>query len=82
MANRPGIFPTFFISGFECSTFLWKDRKRRNLIDETQHNKYAAEDYKILRSLGIAVSREGIPWPLVGINGSYNLFCIDPMIDS
>jgi beta-glucosidase/6-phospho-beta-glucosidase/beta-galactosidase len=82
MANRPGIFPTFFISGFECSTFLWKDRKRRNLIDETQHNKYVGEDYKILRSLGIAVSREGIPWPLVEKNESYDFSCIDPMIDA
>jgi hypothetical protein len=27
--KRPGIFPTFFLSGFECSTFRWKDRGRR-----------------------------------------------------
>ena len=26
MAVRPGIFPTFFLSGFECSTFRWKDQ--------------------------------------------------------
>ena len=35
-ADRPavqaGIFPTFFLSGFECSTFLWKDRGRRDLV--------------------------------------------------
>jgi beta-glucosidase/6-phospho-beta-glucosidase/beta-galactosidase len=82
MAKRPGIFPTFFISGFECSTFLWKDKKRRNLIIETQHDKQAGKDYELLRSLGIAVSREGIPWPLVDKNGVYDFSCIDPMIDA
>lgn len=65
MAQRPGIFPTFFIFGFECSTFLWKDKGRRNLIQETQH-RHAQEDYNILRSLGIDVAREAIPWPLAG----------------
>jgi beta-glucosidase/6-phospho-beta-glucosidase/beta-galactosidase len=80
MANRPGIFPTFFISGFECSTFLWKDKKRRNLVAETQHDLFVAQDYEMLRRLGIAVSREGIPWPLVDTEGVYDFSRIDPMI--
>ncbi|MCW3055534.1 MAG: b-glycosidase, partial [Chthonomonadales bacterium] len=65
MAKRPGIFPTFFLSGFECSTFDWKEQGRRDLVAETQHRDCVEEDYGILRQLGIAVSREGIPWPLV-----------------
>ena len=81
MAKKPGIFPTFFLSGFECSTFLWKDEGRRNLIAETQHDKYAKEDYALLRELGIAVSREGIPWPLVEKDGQYDFSLIDPMIE-
>lgn len=82
MAQRPGIFPTFFISGFECSTFLWKDKQRRNLIAETQHDRYAQEDYNLLRSLGIDVAREAIPWPLVDRQGSYDFSCIDPMLNA
>jgi beta-glucosidase/6-phospho-beta-glucosidase/beta-galactosidase len=82
MANKPGIFPTFFISGFECSTFLWKDKGRRNLITETQHDKFVAQDYTLLRRLGIAVSREGIPWPLVDNKGVYDFSVIDPMINA
>ncbi len=82
MAKKPGIFPTFFISGFECSTFLWKDGQRRNLVAETQHDRCAREDYRILRDLGIAVAREGIPWPLVDSNGRYDFSPIDPMIDA
>jgi beta-glucosidase/6-phospho-beta-glucosidase/beta-galactosidase len=80
MAKRPGIFPTFFISGFECSTFLWKDQGRRNLVAETQHDKCAADDYALLRDLGIAVSREGIPWSTVDTAGEYDFSVIDPMI--
>ncbi len=82
MAKRPGIFPTFFLSGFECSTFLWKDKRRRNLVAETQHDRYAREDYQILHDLGIAVAREGIPWPLVDRGGEYDFACLDPMIEA
>ena len=82
MAKRPGIFPTFFISGFECSSFLWSDGKRRNLVAETQHDRFAGNDYAFLRQLGIAVSREGIPWPMVDRKGSCDFSCIDAMIDA
>jgi beta-glucosidase/6-phospho-beta-glucosidase/beta-galactosidase len=81
-AKRPGLFPTFFISGFECSTFRWGDRGRRSLIEETQHHTHVEEDYAILRDLGIAVAREGIPWPMVEQAGEYDFSCIDPMIDA
>ncbi|HEY9906828.1 MAG TPA: family 1 glycosylhydrolase [Thermosynechococcaceae cyanobacterium] len=82
MAQRSGIFPTFFISGFECSTFLWKDQGRRNLIAETQHDRYALEDYNLLRSLGIAVAREAVPWPLVDRQGTYDFSCLDPILNA
>jgi beta-glucosidase/6-phospho-beta-glucosidase/beta-galactosidase len=82
MTRRPGIFPTFFLSGFECSTFLWKDRRRRNLTEETQHRAHARGDYDMLRELGIAVAREGIPWPLVDKGGRYDFSPIDPMIEA
>ncbi|HEV2861462.1 MAG TPA: hypothetical protein VGX48_10680 [Pyrinomonadaceae bacterium] len=82
MTKRPGIFPTFFLSGFECSTFLWKDRKRRDLVEETGHRRHAMEDYRILRDLGIAVSREGIPWPMVDKRGEYDFSPIEPMIEA
>ncbi len=81
-AKRPGIFPTFFLSGFECSTFEWKDRGRRDLAAETQHRERAHEDYAALRELGIAVAREGIPWPAVDRGGGYDFSCVDPLIEA
>jgi beta-glucosidase/6-phospho-beta-glucosidase/beta-galactosidase len=77
---QAGIFPTFFLSGFECSTFIWKDQGRRDLTAETQHLLHADEDYARLRSLGIAVAREGIPWPMVDRGGAYDFSTLDPLI--
>jgi beta-glucosidase/6-phospho-beta-glucosidase/beta-galactosidase len=78
MPSRDSIFPTFFMSGFECSTFDWGDRGRRDLSAELQHYEHANEDYAMLAPLGIAVAREGIPWPLVDRgNGDYDFTPID-----
>ncbi|WP_066337368.1 b-glycosidase [Azohydromonas lata] len=83
MTQRAGIFPTFFLSGFECSTFLWKDRGRRNLVAETQHDRFAHADYAFLHDVGIAVAREGIPWPLVDRGeGRYDFSCLAPLIEA
>jgi beta-glucosidase/6-phospho-beta-glucosidase/beta-galactosidase len=81
MTRHPGIFPTFFLSGFECSTFCWKDHGRRDLVDETHHRAFLEEDYQFLRELGIAVSREGIPWPMVDTDGAYDFSRLDPVIE-
>jgi beta-glucosidase/6-phospho-beta-glucosidase/beta-galactosidase len=36
----------------------------------------------MFRELGIAVAREGIPWPLVDTGGQYDFSPIDPMIEA
>ena len=82
MAKRPGIFATFFLSGFECSTFLWKDRRRRDLVAETQHREHAMEDYRLLQQLGIAVAREGIPWPMADRGGDYDFSLLEPVLEA
>ena len=82
MTDHPGIFPTFFLSGFECSTFHWKKQGRRDLAAETRHWEHAHEDYQILRSLGIAVAREGIPWPMVDRGDGFDFSMVDPLIEA
>jgi beta-glucosidase/6-phospho-beta-glucosidase/beta-galactosidase len=77
---RAGIFPTFFLSGFECSTFVWKDQGRRDLTAETQHYQHVDEDYAFLRSIGVAVAREGVPWPMVDKGGVYDFSGLEPVI--
>lgn len=80
--GHPGLFPTFFLSGFECSNFLWKDGRRRDLVAETQHREHALEDYRRLSELGIAVAREGIPWPMVDRGQGYDFGCLDAILEA
>jgi beta-glucosidase/6-phospho-beta-glucosidase/beta-galactosidase len=80
MPSSHSIFPTFFMSGFECSTFLWKDQGRRDLGAAIKHLEHVQEDYAFLRELGIGVSREGIPWPFVDQGGAYDFSRLDPYI--
>src|SRR3954471_24936317 len=83
MPARESIFPTFFLSGFECSTFVMKDVGRRDCAAETRHLEHAQEDYAMLRHLGIGVAREGIAWPFVDKGGGhYDFSLIDPFIDA
>lgn len=83
MPLHESIFPTFFLSGFECSTFLWKDQGRRDCSAETMHLRHAQEDYAFLRHLGIGVAREGCPWPFVDLGGGrYDFSCLDPLIEA
>jgi len=82
MPSSEGIFPTFFVSGFECSTFDWHGVGRRDLTAETRHREHAREDYAILAGAGIAVAREGVPWPLVDRGGRYDFGLVDPLLDA
>jgi beta-glucosidase/6-phospho-beta-glucosidase/beta-galactosidase len=79
---EPGIFPTFFLSGFECSTFVWKDQGRRDLTAETRHYEYADEDYALLAKHGFAVAREGVPWPMVDKGDGYDFSMIEPFLEA
>jgi hypothetical protein len=79
---QASIFPTFFLTGFECSTFRWKDQGRRDLVAETRHRAHAQADYQGLREIGIAVAREGIPWPLVDRGATYDFSLLDPLLDA
>lgn len=80
---RPAIFPTFFMAGFECSTFLWKDGLRKDYIALTRHDRHLKEDYRRLMQLGIGVVREAIRWPFVDKgHGRYDWSSVDPLIDA
>src|SRR5918997_1807307 len=80
MPAAESIFPTFFLSGFECSTFDWKGAGRRDLVAETRHDRHVFDDYAFLRSVGIGVAREGVPWPLIDRGAGYDFARLDPFI--
>lgn len=67
--SQDAIFPTFFMGGFECSTFIWKDRKRKDYIQATGHDRHLSDDFAAAMDLGIGVVREAIRWPHVDLGG-------------
>ena len=59
-----GLFPSFFLGGFECATHLTTEGHRLDLIAATQHDVQAREDYALCSSIGIRAVREGARWPI------------------
>jgi beta-glucosidase/6-phospho-beta-glucosidase/beta-galactosidase len=80
--SREGLFATFFMAGFECSTFVWKDGQRKDYVAITGHDRHLEEDYKRVMDLGIGVVREAIRWPLVDKgNGQYDWSTVEPVLE-
>ena len=81
-SGQRAIFPTFFMAGFECSTFIWRDRKRKDYVGITRHDHHLEDDYQRVMDLGIGVVREAIRWPMVDKNGGrYDWSSVDRAID-
>lgn len=81
--SESAIFPTFFMAGFECSTFIWKDGQRKDYTKITGHDRHFSSDYENLMDLGIGVIREAIRWPMVDRgNNKYDWSNVAPIIEA
>jgi beta-glucosidase/6-phospho-beta-glucosidase/beta-galactosidase len=69
MDGDGSIFPTFFMAGFECSTFVWKDGERKDYVAATGHDRHLKNDLAGAMDLGLGVVREAIRWPQVDLGG-------------
>ena len=77
------IFPTFFMTGFECSTFVWKDRERKDYVAATGHDAHLKRDLAAAMDLGVGVAREAIRWPQVDLgNGRYDWSSVKAVQDA
>jgi hypothetical protein len=79
---QPGLFGSFFLGGFECSTHRRADGRRLDLIAATRHDELAASDYRQLAEHGIAAARDGVRWHLVegGAPGFYDWSPVLPLL--
>ena len=64
-ASASNIFASFFLGGFECSTHRLRNGRRLDLVAATEHDRFAASDYRVLREHGIRTVREGLRWHLI-----------------
>jgi len=77
-----GLFQSFFMGGFECSTHRRHiDGKRLDMIAATAHDRFVVEDYERLRAFGMTVVRDGIRWHLIEKTPyNYDFSSVLPMI--
>ena len=62
MPESGPLLPTFFGAGFECSAHRRHDGRRLDLIAATEHDRFAAEDYRACRLHGLGWARDGLRW--------------------
>ncbi len=65
MSVSDQIFRSFLQAGFECSTHKYKNGKRLDLLKQTQHDRFALDDYARVHQLGIQTVRTGARWHLI-----------------
>ena len=78
-----GLFRSFVLGGFECSTHRLPTGKRLDLIHSTRHDELAASDYRLLQRHGITTARDGLRWHLIErAAGQYDFSTATPMLDA
>ncbi len=77
-----GIFASFLQAGFECSTHRYGN-KRLDLLEETCHTRFAAQDFRRVAKLGMRTVRTGARWHLIeSTPGSYDFSSLRPILDA
>lgn len=56
------MFRSFFQAGFECSTQKLRNGKRLDLLQSTQHDRFAKQDYRRIQDFGIRTVRIAARW--------------------
>ena len=77
------IFNSWLIGGFECSTHRNKSRRRLDIIDSTNHDIFAYEDYSRLMETGMLTARDGLRWHLIEYEpGKYDFSSLECQADA
>lgn len=78
--SPPQLFRSFWIAGFECSCHINTKGKRLDMTAALQHDVHVAEDYALLRTVGIQAARDGVRWHLIDRGGEYDFSSWLPML--
>ena len=76
-----GLFESYFLGGFECSTHRRRDGRRLDLIAATGHDRAVLLDYRAMLDHGIRTVRDGVRWHLIETApGRYDWSSFLPML--
>ena len=76
------LFASFWMAGFESSSHISRTGTRLDLIDATQHDLFASDDYALLRSVGIKTVRDAMRWHLIDRGSHYDFSSLAPMVEA
>jgi hypothetical protein len=74
------MFESFFFAGFEGATGWNRHRTWIDQVAATQHDRYADDDYRRLREVGLLAAREAVRWPLVDVRGRLDFASVMPFV--
>jgi hypothetical protein len=77
------LFDSFFMAGFECATHRRRDGTRVDSVGAQQHDRFAAEDYRLSREMGLRTVRDGLRWHFIEVSpGIYDWSSWRPMLQA
>lgn len=82
MTRNNRLFRSFWMGGFECSTHINADGLRLDMTAALQHDRFAAEDYRRLKEVGIFCARDGLRWHLIDRGADYDWSSWIPMLEA
>ena len=68
--------------GFVSLTDITRSGVRLDMIEATQHDRFAAEDYARLRDFGMTTVRDAMRWHLIDRGGKYDFSSLAPMVEA
>lgn len=74
------MFESFFFAGFEGATGWNRHGHWVDQIAATQHDRFAVEDYRRLREVGLLAARDSVRWPLVDVRGRHDFGSLVPLV--
>ncbi len=78
--NSP--FRSFWMGGFEAAGHINEVGARVNMLAATQHDRYVAEDFALVRSVGIGTVRESAQWHLIDRDGVLDFSTLAPVAEA
>jgi hypothetical protein len=82
VAAQQNLFRSFWQGGFECACQINSAGVRLDMTAALGHDRCAAQDYRLLRQVGIATARDGLRWHLIDRDGTYDWSSWLPMLDA
>jgi beta-glucosidase/6-phospho-beta-glucosidase/beta-galactosidase len=74
------VFKNLFLAGFEGATGYNAHGEWIDQVSATHHDRFADEDYALVRAAGMRGAREAVRWPLVERAGRYDFSTLRPFL--